>query len=83
ASRRRLFAFLSLRCSSSKFILLTCIHSSKRFFQWRHLLFTRKWMLMNLFLDIFQEHVVLWVHFFVWRIKKRRKLKPQRIRRRK
>ncbi|CAN0919409.1 hypothetical protein LINGRAHAP2_LOCUS31437, partial [Linum grandiflorum] len=54
ASRPRLFAFLSLQRSSSKFFLLTCIHSSKRFFQWRHLLFTRKWMLMNLFLDVFQ-----------------------------
>ncbi|CAN0843389.1 hypothetical protein LINGRAHAP2_LOCUS3855, partial [Linum grandiflorum] len=31
ARRRRLFAFLSLRRSSSKFFLLMCIHSSKRF----------------------------------------------------
>ncbi|CAN0919896.1 hypothetical protein LINGRAHAP2_LOCUS31724, partial [Linum grandiflorum] len=32
---------------------------------------------------LIQEQVVLRVHFFVWRIKKWRKLKPQRIGRRK
>ncbi|CAN0837696.1 hypothetical protein LINGRAHAP2_LOCUS1880, partial [Linum grandiflorum] len=47
-----LFVFLSLRRSSSKFFLLTCIHSSKRYFEWS--LFTRKLLSVNLFLVVFQ-----------------------------
>ncbi|CAN0840645.1 hypothetical protein LINGRAHAP2_LOCUS2881, partial [Linum grandiflorum] len=49
------FVFLSLRRYSSKFFLFTCIHSSKRYFEWP--LFTRKLLSVNLFLVEFQVPV--------------------------